>query len=316
MQLWRDGTHPPVKGRWFRADKGALVLSEMSYFRAAFTWLRGEANGPIGEQVNMPTVYDKGKNTLGLKGRSRCGSLEAITNGGRTGVDPVIVTAADGSSACCNAVSLYRGDSTNGPDGITYQGSAGLVDGHFGLLTPPFTAWLVLYRILGGADDIPDLPGWTINKAYRWTGSWQANLLVYRRDWPRTDDMPATFVSTAATLWTTGAIVYLPGSGWKLSATDAGEFPGLGPGTYEMHIPSLNIPSGGAILADLWLQDRFAALVSAHFPPWEQLNARFNTLFDIGYADALPAGPAPDYWQKRTSTSEYARRWWSGVFVR
>lgn len=316
MQLWRDGDHAPVYGRWMRAEKDAKILEEESYFRALFTWNRGEDNGPIGEQTDMAHPYYKGQNPLRYAGRSHCGSAEAITGGGRTGVDPPIRTNNDGSSACCSLVPFAVTSFANEAGQIRFKGTAGLVTGP--AIPPPLpcTAFMVLYRLFGDPNDFPMPDGWTLFKRYQWTGTWAANLLLYRRDWPSVLDIPDTVVTFGTTIFTTGCVFYLDSPGCRLYTDDHGEYGDLPAGTYDLPMPRLLVPEGGALWAGLWLFPHNSILVSSTYPPYDYICQRFATTFEMGFNSALPAGRAPAYTQRRTTGEEYALRWWNGIFVR
>lgn len=103
MQLWRDSdTLTPV--RWFRADPAAKVWDKVQRFGSQKTYRRGEPlNTGVGERPQFFT-YDKGKNVVGYRGQTHCGSDNAMQFGGIRGRDPELTTGPNGDLPCCKTM--------------------------------------------------------------------------------------------------------------------------------------------------------------------------------------------------------------------
>lgn len=100
MKTWQDKPDL-VRVKWFRADEDAKIFPYPHLFGSQKTWDRTAQNPPEYPGESGYVAWSNSANPLLYAGLGHCGSDNAMSLGGITGVDPPIVTAADGSAPCC-----------------------------------------------------------------------------------------------------------------------------------------------------------------------------------------------------------------------
>lgn len=103
MRLWADSDELTLV-RWFRAAPDAKLYEGPHRFYDR-NWNGRDRWAGVGEVWPKRIRWDAGQNIPFYAGQKKCGPDHAFEFGGVHGVDPVIVTNADGTCACCGTPS-------------------------------------------------------------------------------------------------------------------------------------------------------------------------------------------------------------------
>jgi hypothetical protein len=126
MRLWRDSDEE-TEVRWFRADEGAQWWPGPHRFCSHVWFTDRRAETSLGERPGFGG-RQRGVNELGYLGLNHCGPAAAAERGGDRGLDPAIVTDADGACPdCLRADMLGTGGVALDGGGIPPAVVAGLV---------------------------------------------------------------------------------------------------------------------------------------------------------------------------------------------